>query len=328
MSPFTTYFSYEEFFGRAYDELRLIQDLSKYDGHTILHFILNLNTRLSVWDVAIPTNSNEYLLFIRSLFRNVLGDQLIFELKQEPSLGFPRRAFFHTRQLLYLVKLALRHCPLGSGKVFGSNPLDAGLIFLRINDQLHLKDRTGSASQNIEIRDYSILSEFISINEFTGSDPGDVALRAYQMLFMLPPEVTNKPFYLDMGEIFRREAGLDLDVYFALCFTLFVSSHPEFYKKNDYALTFTPNTWAKSNLTVATIEAFWKQVSISADQVRNMQADDHGSNDVTLFRKWPLLEHQGFALDLILVSSWRNSGSGLSGQSLKALKKHSKRCRS
>ena len=308
MSSFALYFCYEEFFKSASDEQELIQQLSRYDGYTILYFILRLNTELLIWNSGVPVTSQKYLATVYRLLPNVLGEQLVYELSHEPPKPLPTRAFFHTRQLLYLAKLALRHCPLGSGLLFGHTGIEAGLILLKVNDQLHMKDRSGANNSDVETRDYALLSEFIAVNEFTGSDPGDIALRAYQMLFEFSSDGTNEPFFMDLDAIFSAQTGINLEQYFAMCFSLFVSTAKAFYTKMDSALTFAANTWAKSSLPTATIKAFWNQVSLPAPNVKAAAANDYGNNDVTVFRKWPLVEHNdvrfGFDSSFFMEKLW------------------------
>jgi hypothetical protein len=293
MNSFLTYFCYEEFFTSISDEKNLIKQIARYDAFSILKFIARLNTELLIWSHGIPTDHPKYLSTVHRLLPNILGEQLIYSLRHRPPEPLPSRAFFHTRQLLYLVKIALRYCQFGHGLLFGQHGIEASLILLKINDHLHIKDREGANNSDVETRDYAILSEFVAINEFTGTDPGDIALRAYQMLFELAADAKDQPFYIDLDATFSSQTGISLERYFAMCFSLFVSTTSPFYKRIDSALTFMPNTWSKSSLPLETITKFWEQVSIAASNAKKHMANDHGNNDVTLFRKWPLIEHQG-----------------------------------
>lgn len=308
MSSFILYFCYEEFFKVAADEQELIQQISRYDGYSILYFILRLNTELLIWNNGVPVTSPQYLNVVKRLLPNILGETLVYELSYQPKNSHPSRALFHTRQLLYLAKLALRHCPLGSGLLFGHVGIEAGLILLKVNDQLHIKNRSAANNSDIETRDYALLSEFIAVNEFTGSNAGDITLRAYQMLFELSFEAKNKPFFMDLNEIFATQTGIGLEQYFAMCFSLFVSTNEGFYKQMDSALTFAANTWAKSSLPPKTIQAFWNQVSLPAPSLKAAVANDYGNNDVTVFRKWPLIEHNnirfGFDSSFFMEKLW------------------------
>ncbi len=290
MSVFITYFSYQEFFSEPAQRDDLIACIAKYDGYSVLHFLRQLNSHLLIWENGILGDDVKYQAFVYRLLPNILGEQLVFELQRSKTR---RRAFFHTRQLLYLAKLAIQHCSFGSGHAFGTLGIEAGLIFLKVNDQLHIQKRAEIDLLSDDDQDYTILGELIAVNEFASTDAGDLVIRAYTMLFTLPSNASGKAFYLDLEEIFASETGIALRQYFVMCFVLITGTMKEFYKKVNSALTFGKDVWSQSDLPEDVINSFWMQVSISVTAAKNELSVDRGNSDVTLFRRWPLLEHLG-----------------------------------
>ena len=238
----------------------------------------------------------------------MLGDYFIYKILHGETATHCR-ALFHNRQLLYLAKAALAHCAFGTGRIFGSHLLEAGMILLRASDQFHLRNRSLNDGPDCEARDYAILSEFIAVNEYSRVNPTRNLLRAYQMLAVLPQTAAGKWFFLDLEKVFFEQAGMSLKLYLAMSFALFVGWEETFYSKSGHALTYHPNFWDQADLPRHTIELFWSQLSASAPDFRaELLKGDHGSNDFTIFRQWPLVDLNGVrhTLDwsLILQKLW------------------------
>jgi hypothetical protein len=294
------YLTYREFFREEASRERFLSELSKFKCSAIFNFCQTATTQLKLWHGSRPAHPWE-MDISAWLFPNILGEQICFDLKQAESRG--GRVFFHTRQILYILKAAFQHCS-ENGVEVEDERLTFGLMLLMANDQFHIVERAPISALNEEDQTYSLLSEYIAINEYRGFDVVERIVRSWRMVVEIPPLLMKDPNFVELDKVFYELNRIQLLDFFAMCFALLVGDCEEYYTKVGAVLTYLPEFWQQTTLPKSSIEEFWKIVSTDISHfLQEVSRKDGGRSDFTAFRKYPLIQHgeSRVCFDLVFI---------------------------
>src|SRR5258708_2435255 len=230
----------------------------------------------------------------------MLAALLIFESKL-----FRPCFVFHRRQLLLIQKTALLHCREEGRDAFRDRSGHFGLVLLMANDHFHYA-RPSTTHQELEA---NVLTEFVAVNEFSGSRVLNTVTRARIMRNQIAPTLTTDSTYVDMNAKFCALTGLTLELFEQLCIALFTKYSNMTLKelKESGDNLYLRGSWFR-NLRVSS-----EQMSRFVDEIGATNTEyldlfskrlHFGHNDFTALKDRPVYLHPGGGLpfDLLFVT--------------------------
>jgi hypothetical protein len=303
-----TYASFEEIFRRRSTLDELIKRLKVFSRWSVLFTCSGIGIILKLWERS-GWEIKNYPVLLDAFFGVLRATW--FKLAAQ----FPEPTFvFHRRQLVFLMKLAIEHCPVVGRDVLETPPGPFGTILLMANDHLHYnlvpfpQDR---------LDDFDIVSrlvaEFLPVNEFSGLNVGNKLTRAFLMMTKYTAQLRTHPDYIDVPAEYERLTGISLGDYQALTLGLMARIMSmislESLRRNPEVAAIRSVDFQQTQISHSTIDAFLREFADTSENILNaLQQDrregrDYGSNDFTAFRRKPLITegHASLTADVNFV---------------------------
>jgi hypothetical protein len=207
---------------------------------------------------------------------------------------------FHRRQLLFLMKLAIEHCPVVGRDVLETPPGPFGTILLMANDHLHHRLVPFPEAEGDDFDKISrLVAEFLPVTEYGGFTVGNKLTRAFLMMTKYSAQLREHPDYIDVPAEYERMTGISLRDYQVLTIGLMARIMSlislETLRKNPEVAAIRPVDFHQTQISHATIEAFFREFADTSENILDSlqqarhDGHDYGANDLTAFRKKPLI---------------------------------------
>ena len=299
MTELAVYETFEEMFGRRCTLDELIRDIGKFSQQSVLWLCATIVTGVQLWD-RVDSRPEAYAQFLALFFGNHLRLRFI-----EGYWSHPKRLLFHRRQLLLIAKLAILNCS-GSGLDARRNPQNFGLILLKASDQFHfgLIPREGARLASRD--DYArVITEMVSVEETSSDRIDHLIARGHLMLTRFSDEMRGNPDFVDVAGEHQRATGLSLEEFEGMIFSVHARFGEELarnLKNQPGLLPLKEANFAEIAIPYDKIKCFLDSVSGSpAAMAAELHKRDEGANDLTIFRKFPLIQQY---YNLHLTSAW------------------------
>jgi len=285
------YERFEDVSGRKSSMDELIAEVSKYERTSVLWICAEIMCRVQLWARPALHNQGNYLRYLEEFFAPPVSQQLIAGLNSVS----PKRLLFHRRQIGLVAKLALKH---------GSDGLDArehrgelGSVFLMANDQLDHGLLEGISVEGVDAREACIrlVTEMVAVQEGASPDISNLFTRGHLMLTRYAQELAAAHDFVDVAGEFERKTGLSLVEFEAMVFAVhsrFGAGMSNQVVANPNLLPLKRDDFAQTAVPPEKVDAFINFVSVSPDELKQeIIRSDNGANDVTPFRKYPMIQH-------------------------------------
>lgn len=271
---------------------------------------------LKLWERGGWDHRN-YEVLISGAFEFIRGDWYkVAAQLPEPEL------VFHRRQLLFLMKLAIEYCPKEGRDLLKTPPGLFGTILLMANDHFHHGLFPSSEAGNAdEIDNISrVAAEFVPVSEYSGFRIGQRLTRSHLMITKYVPQLRNHPDYIDIATRYEELTGLSLLDYESLAFGLVARCIEqitlESLRQDASVAAIRPENFRDTAIPIATVNAFLSEFADTpegfAASIMSSRAAkrDFGPNDLTIFRKRPLITegYGSLASDVTFVSEKFETG--------------------
>lgn len=324
------YETYEDVFGRKSSLEELINEIRQFSLSSLLWVCAIVVVGTQLWDRNDPP-LEIYGTLLRLFFPP--------ELAKRFQLGFwnrdPRREVFHRRQVLLITKLGILHCDqrgLDLRNAAGS----FGSILLKANDHFHhgLIPALGENVSDVEKFARSI-AEFVAVSEFAKPNVGYQLARNQLLLTHYVNQLQGDPDYVDLSGEFEDSFGFSVEENTAMIVGLHSRSGrnlAETLKGDPGALPFCIPTFAQTAIPVAKRVKFIEAISAPPAVIkREILRRDHGTNDFTVFRRFPAIEQwynphlTSFVISYLLMDHNMLIEKQLGGPYWHAIKLHGQR---
>ncbi|HJX83859.1 MAG TPA: hypothetical protein VJ723_05910 [Candidatus Angelobacter sp.] len=211
----------------------------------------------------------------------------------------------HRRQLLLIEKTALLYCPEKGQDAFRDRSGHFGLLLLMANDHFHYA-RPSSTHQELEA---NVLTEFVAVNEFSGSRVQNTVTRARIMRNEIAPSLKGAPNYVDLNARFCALTGISLDLFEQLCMALFTKYSVmtlEQLKESGDNLYLQSHWFRNMSVTSEQVARFVNEIGATDAEYQKLfsQKRHFGHNDFTAIKDRPVYLHPcgGLPLDLLFMA--------------------------
>jgi hypothetical protein len=294
-----TYATFEEMFGRKSTLNELIRDLKHFSRWSVLFTCSVIGIILKLWERSGWAEEN-YDVLIDVAFEPLRGGWFkLAKRLNEPTL------VFHRRQLLFLMKLAIEHCPVAGYDLLAVPPGPFGTILLMASDHFHhgLFPYPGPDGDDFD-KISRLVAEFLPVNEYSGFRVENKLTRAHLMMTRYSAQLREHPDYIDIPSEYERVSGISLRDYQVLTMGLIaritVLISLEKLRANSAVIAIKPIDFHQTLVPQATIEAFFREFADTSENILQLVQQgrqarrDFGANDFTVFRKKPLIT-EGYA---------------------------------
>ncbi|MBZ5505152.1 MAG: hypothetical protein LAO78_06675 [Acidobacteriia bacterium] len=292
--PVQTYASFQEMFRRKSTLDELIQRLKVFSRWSVLFTCSGIGIILKLWERS-GWEKRNYPILLDSFFGVLRATWL------KLAAQFPEPSFvFHRRQLLFIMKLAIEHCPDVGRDVLETPPGPFGAILLMANDHLHynlVPFPEGGLDDFDKVS--RLVAEFLPVTEFSGFTVGNKLTRAFLITTTYTARLRTHPDYIDVPTEYEHLTGISLRDYQALTLGLMARIMSlislETLRKNPEVAAIRPVDFHQTQIPKPTIEAFFREFADTSENILNsLQQDrregrDYGSSDFTAFRRKPLI---------------------------------------
>lgn len=283
------YETFEDIFGQKSTLDELIADLKRFDRQSLLWICAETVTGLQLWNRPDLQDEQNYLRYLQEFFDPALHARLLAGYTST----LPRKRVFHRRQILLIAKLAVKHC--STGQDARTSRRELGEIFLKANDRFDYGLlRPGAPQAGSKREEYcNIVTEMLAVNEGASPAIAPMITRSHLMCRHYVQELSGASDFVDVSSEFEREAGLTVLELEAMLFGTHARFGPDLASRVIDSPDWLPLTAAHFPPTVARdkVDAFLCFLGGShADFVNELNRSDNGANDVTVFRKYPMID--------------------------------------
>jgi hypothetical protein len=300
-----TYISYEEIFGRRSTFDEFVAHLQRYSKESLVYVCCLIGTLLELWKRG-SASYELYEFFVKSAFDPRLVEWLLENRRVTGS-----SSVFHRRQLLLVQKVALLHCSDEGVDALRDNPGFFGVALLMANDHFHY----ANPSANEQELENNVLTEFVAVNEFSGSRVLTTVARASIMRNEIAPTLTADRSYVDINRLFGDLTGLSLDLFGQLCmatFTKYNTMTLTQVKQSGDSLYLNSRWFYTLPVTSEQMRRFVDEIGATDQEYRALftKKAHFGHNDFTSLKDRPIyLDNRGgLAVDLLFVVDKFSSG--------------------
>lgn len=302
-SQLAVYETFENVYGRKSSMDELIADIRPFTQQSVLWVCAVIVTGMQLWNRVDSQPADVY----RSLLSLYFEPELHIRFIAGYWSSNPRKVLFHRRQVLLIAKIALLHCSGGTDARFHAERF--GSILLKANDQFDYGLFAGLANPVgpvTEREEYSkIITEMVAVGEDASPEIAPLITRSHLMLTRFTDELRQDPDFIDVAREHQEATGLTLQEYEAMIF----ATHARFGEQLSKALYRDPGTLPLKEANFATTAIEPKKVSIFVDllasgpakMARELRARNNGPNDLTIFRRFPLIQQ---FYNLHLTTAW------------------------
>jgi hypothetical protein len=299
VTELAVYDTHEEIFQRKSSLAELTADVSAFSQQSVLWVCASIVTGLQLWD-SIDAEPQVYAQFLSLFFARDLRLRLI-----AGYWGSPRRVLFHRRQVLLIAKLAILHCS-GAGLDARRNAARFGPLLLKANDQFDhgLLPRTAAKLKTRE--GFSkLVTEMVAVEESSSPTVAHLMTRNHLMLARFAEEMRGDPRFVDIAGEYREETGISLTELEAMAFSVHARFGRELVQqayKNPGVIPLKEVNFSATAITYDKVRRFIDSVSSNPSLMADeLCTKDEGPNDVTIFRKYPLVLQY---YNMHLTSAW------------------------
>jgi hypothetical protein len=283
------YETYEDIFGRKSSLAELEGEIRQCNLSSLLWVCATVVTGAQLWDRNDPP-LDVYADLLQSFFLPKLATRF--------QIGFwsqnPRREVFHRRQILLIAKLGILHCGPG-GIDIRRTSRRFGSILLKANDQFHhgLLPRPEENVSDKEKFARSI-AELVAVTEYGKPSIGHQMARNQLLLTHYVSELQTDADYIDVGREYENSVGFSVEENTAFLFGLHARSGRnlvETMKTDAGVLPISIHSFAQTSISTSKRSKFLATISATPSTMRReLLRRDYGSNDFTIFRKFPAIE--------------------------------------
>lgn len=296
------YETFEDIFGRKSTFDELVADIKCFGQQSVLWVCAVIVTGMQLWNAVDLQPTDVYIRLLSLFFSPGLRPRLI--------AGYwssnPRRILFHRRQILLIAKLAILHCT-GRGMDARANPDRFGQVLLKANDHFHYGLLTELVSRRVSERDdyAKVVMEMLATGELASPHIGNLIARNHLMLTRFTNELRGDADFVDVAREHQQATGLSIEEFEALIFAV----HSRFGEETAKKLFVEPGVLPLKDANFATTAVAPEKArafvdSLAADPVtmaEELRQRDNGPNDLTIFRKFPLVQQY---YNLHLTNAW------------------------
>jgi hypothetical protein len=289
-----TYATYEQMHGYKSTIADLIRQLQQFSRESVLYACAVTGIILKLWErEGWRTN---YDVAIDGAFEFIRGDWF----KVAARLKNPELVF-HRRQLLFLMKLAVEHCPASGDDLARAVRGSFGTMLLMVNDHFHygLYPFPGRDGVDEFEKLSRVVAEFVPVSEYSGFLIENKLARAHIMMTKYTNQLRGHADFIDIGAEYEKVTGISLLDYEALALGLFtrctVNITLEALRTNAWVAAIRPENFHQTAIPRVTVDAFLREFTdtpegVAASIAASRRArQDFGPNDFTVFRKKPLI---------------------------------------
>lgn len=267
----------------------LVGEIKRCSLSSLLWVCATIVTCLQLWDRNDPP---------LGAYDNLLKLFFPKELAVRFQVGFwsrdPRREVFHRRQILLIAKLGILNCGPGgidlrrAAQYFGS-------ILLKANDRFH-HGLLPNPDENIPDKERFArsIAELIAVTEYGKPDIRHQLSRNQLLLTRYVHELRADPDFVDISREFEESAGFSVEENTAMLLGLHARSGRnlvETIKTHPGALPFNLDSFSQTPIPLSKRSKFIETISATPAAIkREILCRDYGSNDFTVFRKFPAIE--------------------------------------
>lgn len=283
------YETFEDIFGRKSTLDELIADLKRFDRLSLVWICAEVVTALQLWNRPDLQDEQNYLRYLQEFFDPALHTRLLAGYTSV----LPKKRVFHRRQILLIAKLAVKHC--STGQDTRSSRRELGEIFLKANDRFDYGLLSPGASQVGSKREEycNIVTEMLAVNEGSSPAIAPMITRSHLMCLRYVHELSDASDFVDVSSEFETETGLTILELEAMLFGTHARFGPDLARRVIDSPDWLPLTAAHFPPALARdkVDAFLRFLGGSyLDFVNELTRSDNGANDVTVCRKYPLIE--------------------------------------
>jgi hypothetical protein len=294
---FSVYATFEEMHGYKSSLDELVAKLKPFSRESVVYGCAAVGMVLRLWQ-GVDWDRASYDLVIAATFDSLRADWYRLSARTDnPELAV------HRRQLLLIMKLAIEHCGPQGLDLLAAPPGYFGTILLMANDHLHfgLYPFAAQASADEREKVLRVLAEFVPITEYAESRIENRIVRSHLMMTKFTDRLEGHPDHINVGKVFRELTSISLDEHEALTFGLFSRCNIvtlESLKEKPLMAAVREMTFYKTAVPRKTISAFFSEFAATPAELK-LQIEsarernrDHGANDLTVFRRKPLVIEQ------------------------------------
>lgn len=285
------YETFEDLYGRKSSIEELASRISRYERSSLLWVCSEIVGRLQLWTRPALQNRQNYLAYLADLFPAVVS----FRLLRGCLSVLPFRMVFHRRQIGLIAKLALIHC---NGYIDARlHRQQLGCLFLMANDQFHHGLLQANPAPDGELRDFYLrmVTEMLAVHEGASPDIASMLTRGHLMLTRYAPQLSNSADFVDVAGLFQAKTSISVSELEALVF----ATHSRFGRQFSFSVVARPallplkrQDFDNTAVTGDKVDSFLRFVTATPNEIAaEVTKSDNGANDVTPFRKNPLVEY-------------------------------------
>jgi hypothetical protein len=313
---FAVYATYEQMHGRKSTVEELTRLLQRFSRESVLYGCAVSGVLLKLWERGGWDRTN-YDVMIGDAFEFIRGDWYKLAARlDEPEL------VFHRRQLLFLMKLAIEHCPATGEDLLKTGRGLFGTMLLMANDHFHYglyPNPSGSEADSFD-KISRVAAEFVPVNEYSGFRIENKLTRAHLMMTRYTNQLRGHPDFIDISAEYEKATGISLIDYEAMSFGLFVRCTVnitlEALRANAWVAAVRPENFNQTAIPSAIVQAFLGESSgtptelLASITASRKAKRDFGANDFTVFRKKPLITEAYGSLpsDIVFITEKFETG--------------------
>jgi hypothetical protein len=294
---FSVYATFEQIHGYKSSIAELIGKLKPFSRESVLYGCAAMGMVLKLWQGS-DWDRASYDLVLTAVFDPLRRDWYRLSARTDNV-----ELVLHRRQLLLIMKLAVEHCLVRGLDLLASPPGYFGTILLMANDHLQLGLYPYAAQEKADEKEkvLRVLAEFVPVTEYASSRIENRIVRSHLMMTKFTDRLVGHPDHINVGSVFRKLTGVSLDEHEALTFGLFsrcnIVTLEKLQDKPLMAAVREANFY-KTAIPRETISAFFSEFAAAPAELRHQiesarkRDRDHGVNDLTVFRRKPLVIEQ------------------------------------
>jgi hypothetical protein len=324
------YETFEEIFRRKSSLDELETEIKQFSLSSLLWVCATVVTGAQLWDRNDPP-----LDVYADLLKLFFPPRLVARFQ----IGFwsrnPRREVFHRRQVLLIAKLGILHCT-ETGIDLRRSSEHFGSILLKANDQFHHGLLPGPGEKIPDKEKFvRTMADIVAVTEYGKPNIGHALARNHLLLTHYVGQLKADADYIDVAQEFEAAVGFSIEENTSMLFGLharFGRGLVKTMRTDPGALAFNVQTFFQTSIPTSKRLKFLSTVSATpAMMKRNLLRQDYGSNDFTIFRKFPAIEQwynahlKSFWIGYLLMDNHMLIEKQVGGPYWRALAKHGQR---
>ena len=298
------YETFEDVYGRKSTIDELIAEVATFTQQSVLWVCAVVVAGLQLWNKVELQPFGIYVRLLSLYFDPSLRGRFITGYWSSE----PRRLVFHRRQILLIAKLAVLHCS-ARGTDLRFNADRFGSVLLKANDQFdygllaQFKDSDRPVAGREDFA--KIIAEMVAVGEDASAEILPLMTLSHLMLTRFANELRSRPDFVDLAGEYQKAAGLTIEEFEAMIFGVHSRFGAEMSKKlitDPGVLPLKDENFATTAIPVDKASAFVDSLAAGPSAMaHDLQRDNNGPNDFTIFRKFPLIRQY---YNLHLKTAW------------------------